>query len=189
MPSIFTAIDNQMKAWSTGKRAEELCAALPPGRVAYAGNWVESRPVAPRDGGPSVYVRGPFDTVLAFDDGTFAVVDFKTSHQKPENVAKYARQLHAYAHALETPADGKLALSPVSRLGLLVYEPSSFDAAATGEARLDGSLQWVEIPLDMRRFHEFLGEVVDVLRAPEPPAAAAGCVWCAFREATRQHVF
>lgn len=189
MPSIFTAIDGQMKTWSTGKSTQELCDELPPGRVAYAGNWVESRPGTPREGGPSVYVRGPFDTVLRFDDGTYAVADFKTSKQKPENVLKYGRQLHAYAHALENPAPRKLGLSPVKRLGLLVYEPTAFDSSPSGQARLDGSLKWMEIPLEMHAFHDFLGEVVDVLSAAEVPPAADGCSWCEFRTATRQHAF
>ena len=187
MPSIFTAIDGQMKTWSTGKSTQELCDDLPPGRVAYAGNWVESRPVTPRDASLSVYVRGPFDTVLQFDDGSYAVADFKTSKQKPENVEKYGRQLHAYAHALENPATGKLGLSPVRRLGLLVYEPTAFDATPSGVARLDGSLKWMEIPLDMHGFHEFLGEVVDVLSMATAPDPAPGCSWCAFRASTRQH--
>ena len=35
----------------------------------------------------------------------------------------YSRQLHAYAYTLEHPAPDKLALSPVTELGLLYFYP------------------------------------------------------------------
>lgn len=187
MPSIFTAIDLQMKNFFEGKRTEEF--GLPPGRIAYSGKWVESRPIGLPNREVRVHVRGPFDTVLAFDDGTHAVVDFKTSHQKPDNVTKYARQLHAYAYALEHPAPGKFALSKVKRLGLLVYEPKKFQAWPSSRAVLNGTLQWQEILLDMPGFLSFLGEVAEIIEAPEPPAASAACGWCAFRQSVRRHDF
>jgi PD-(D/E)XK nuclease superfamily len=187
MPSIFTAIDLQMKAFFEGRRTEEF--GLPPGRIAYSGKWVESAPIALPGRKGRVHVRGPFDTILAFDDGTHAVVDFKTSHQKPENVVKYARQLHAYAYALEHPAPGKFALSPVTRLGLLVYEPQRFQAWPSTRAVLNGTLQWQEIPLDMDGFLAFLSGVSEVLEAHEPPRASPECAWCHFRDAVRQLSF
>jgi len=57
--------------------------------------------------------------VLAFDDGCYSVMDFKTSTPSRQHVAFYWRQLSAYAYALEHPAAGALQLSPVSKLGLL----------------------------------------------------------------------
>lgn len=189
MPSIFTAIDGRMKTFYEGRRTEQISALLPPGRVAHSGRWVESEPLALPGRATKVHVRGPFDTVLAFDDGSYAVVDFKTSHQKPDNVAKYARQLHAYAYALEHPAEGALGLSPVRRLGLLVFEPAGYDALPDSEATLAGRVQWVEIEKDEAAFLAFLAEVAAVLESPEPPEAAEDCKWCAFRAATRAHPY
>jgi ATP-dependent exoDNAse (exonuclease V) beta subunit len=88
----------------------------------FSEHWVESRPLAVPGQASSCFVRGKFDTVVRFDDGGFGVVDIKTSAQNSEHIPLYARQLHAYACALEQAAPGRLALSPVRRLGLLVYE-------------------------------------------------------------------
>ena len=84
--------------------------------------------------------------MVRFDNGGFGVVDFKTSARNSEHIPLYARQLHAYACALEQAAPGRLALSPVRRLGLLVYEPNAFEQQTTGAGRLSGTLSWLEIP-------------------------------------------
>lgn len=187
MPGIFTAIDGSMKEFFMGRRTEDVAPMLPPGTFAHAGKWVECAPMRPPGAARGLYVRGPFDTVIAFDDGSHALIDFKTSSQRTENVAKYARQLHAYAYALEHPASERaFALPRVERLGLLVYEPSRFKALG-GAARLGGTLQWIEIAKDERAFLAFLSDVAAVLDAPAPPPAAEDCAWCRFRAATRAH--
>ena len=50
-----------------------------------------------------------------------AVKSFKLF--KEANIKKYSRQLHAYALALEKAAEGKPALSPITKIGLFVVEP------------------------------------------------------------------
>lgn len=189
MPSIFVQIDSAMKGFFMGHRVEEVVPELPPGSFAHSGRWVESRPFQPARGGPGLYVRGPFDTVIAFDDGTHAIIDFKTSSQKAENVAKYARQLHAYAYALENPAPRAFALPRVERMGLLVYEPRGFEMRREGPATLGGSVKWVEIRKDEAAFFRFLDEVAEVLAASGPPTHAETCAWCRFRAQTRTHEF
>lgn len=188
MPSIFSVIDSKMKGFFQGRRTEEVAPMLAPGSFAHFGRWVESAPIRPPGAARMLYVRGPFDTVIAFDDGTHAIIDFKTSSQKSENVAKYARQLQAYAHALENPAHEKaFALPNVRRMGLLVYEPDAFHMAPDGGARLGGSVKWIEIPRDDAAFLAFLGDVSAVLDAPAPPPADPECAWCRHRAATRAH--
>jgi hypothetical protein len=127
--------------------------------------------------------------VIRFDDDTYGVIDFKTSSVKPTSKFLYARQLHAYAYALEHPAERKFALSPVSRLGLLVYEPERMTHEAGSRAQLEGSLKWLEIARDDRAFLKFLGEILDVLNADAPPDSGEGCGWCEYRIASRQTDF
>lgn len=181
-PGIFSKIDGRMKEHFEGQPTSAFGAAIPPGVFAHFGKKVESRTLNPRGEARGCFVRGSFDTVIAFDDGTFGVVDFKTSSPKSATVSLYARQLHAYAWALERPAPGALRLAPVSRLGLLVFEPDLFARHEEGRARLDGSLTWIEIPRDDAAFERFLGDVLQVLALDEPPAPTPACAWCAFRE-------
>jgi hypothetical protein len=68
-------------------------------------------------------LRGSFGLVAALDDGSFAVVDLKTVEPHDNHVPLYSRQLHAYVLALECPAQGRFALTPVTTMGLVAYDP------------------------------------------------------------------
>lgn len=188
MPSIFTAIDGAMKDHFLAQRVEALVPDLAPGHFAYSGKWIESAPL-PSGTAHTMTLRGPFDTVVAFDDGTHAVIDFKTSNPKPANLQKYSRQLHAYAYALEHPERGAFALPRVDRLGLLVYEPRSFSSTPHGMGLLVGGLKWVELPKDEPKFRDFLDQVSVTLAADAPPGASDTCAWCKFRATTRAHSY
>jgi hypothetical protein len=120
-----------------------------------------------------------------FDDQSFGVIDFKTASAKPEHLAIYGRQLHGYAYALENPAPGAFGLSPISRLGLLAFEPNNFENQV-GSASLTGRLSWVEIPRDDQKFFRFLDDVVSLLEQPEPPKASPDCEWCRYRGESRR---
>ena len=83
---------------------------------------------------------------MRLDGGGYALIDLVAAGRRPEDVSIYERQLHAAAYALEHPAPGALALGPVSRLGLLVFEPEKFAREAGGLGALTGGLSWIEAP-------------------------------------------
>ena len=185
MPKVFTLIDSQMKTYFMGKRTEAIAIGMPNGTIDYAGKRVESASILIKTLSTPCFIRGNFDTVVKFDDNSFGVIDFKTSQVKPEHVSNYARQLHAYAYALENPAEGKFGLKPISRLGLLMFEPSLFSSKVDGSASLVGNLTWVELPRDDNAFLDFLADVLLVLDQPAPPDSSPMCQWCKYREASR----
>ena len=186
-PGIFSNIDLLMKRLFAGKNTSEFSPDLPSGKVLFSGKWVESTPIHPAESPLSCYIKGIFDSVLQFDDGSYAVVDFKTSEPNPKHVEFYGRQLRAYAYALEHPAPLKLALSPITRLGLLCVEPIDIDRDEHGRIRYVGDVTWMEVPRDEKGFLNFLGQVMQVLSAPEPPAPAEKCPFCKYREEARAH--
>lgn len=188
MPKIFTVIDLQMKGYYEGKRTASLAPDMPSGTVSYSERWVESRPITLPNGSSTCFLRGKFDTVVKFDDGSYGIVDFKTSQRNADHVPLYSRQLHSYAYALENPASGKLGLQPVSRLGLLVFEPCSYRNGNGQDASLSGSINWLEIPLDREGYLQFIGEVMAVLNRPEPPGGSPSCEWCQYRDISRRTV-
>ncbi len=185
-PKIFNVIDKQMKERFTDKRTETMAPDMPPGVVYKSDEWVQSVPIELPGRSVSFYIRGIFDTTLALDGGGYAVIDFKTSTIGPDNATKYARQLEAYALALERPAPGQLQLAPVKALGLLVYEPTAFDQDGKGSAALHGALVWIGVRRDGEKFLRFLDEVLGVLELPEPPPPAPGCRLCQYRESARR---
>lgn len=162
---------------------------MPPlasGVFEYGEMWLESKRIVVPEHSSTCFISGRLDTVIKFDDETYAVVDFKTSERKEEHIPLYARQLHAYAYALENAAPGKFAVGPITRLGLLVFEPSMFAKCVNGTASLSGDLSWIEIPRDDGGFLGFLAEVLNVLEQPTPPGGASSCEWCSYRDSSRR---
>lgn len=64
---------------------------LPGGEIIHAEEWVESAPLTLPGQNATVTLRGRFDTVVLFDDGSYGVLDYKTSDPKAAHVPLYAR--------------------------------------------------------------------------------------------------
>jgi CRISPR/Cas system-associated exonuclease Cas4 (RecB family) len=118
--------------------------------------------------------------VLSFDDGTYGVTDFKTSKPSEDSARMYSRQLRAYDYALEHPAPGKLALSPVTKLGLLYFYPDNIDQQSIDRLNYGAEIVWVEVEKDEEGFIRFLDEVMGVLELPEAPEYSSKCRWCEY---------
>lgn len=186
LPAVFTKIAALQKEYYSGKRTEECCPDLPPGIVTYGEKWVRSRALQIPGLTNTCYINGRFDVVAQLDDSSFAILDFKTGSPADENVQMYARQLHAYAIALETPAEDALALSPVSKLGLLYLALDRCHHCATGRQILEGELKWVELERNDEAFMSFLREVVALLDGPLPDPEPHVCDWCSYHARTGQ---
>jgi hypothetical protein len=186
-PSIFGSIDRLMKAHFAGRPASEINPSLPSGHVSVSEQWIESVPVMLPGHSLSCFLRGKLDALISFDDGSYGVVDFKTSEPKAEQIPFYSRQLHAYAYALEHPTPGKLGLSPISRLGLLVEAPHATLHATTSEISFHFASTWLEVPFAEAGFIQFLDKVLALLELPEPPPASVKCTYCQYRQHAREH--
>ena len=174
-PKVFGRIDRAMKDFYLGEEAEVVVPGTLPGVIGRANQWVKSGPIALPGCSAACCIRGRVDVLVDCDDGTTGVVDFKTSEPGTDHLEKYARQLHAYAWALERPAAGT-ALT-VSTLGLLCFEPTAFLGVGAAGA-LTGDVVWIPVERDDAAFSAFLSDVGSVLEAPEPPAPAPNCAWC-----------
>jgi len=186
MPGIFSVIDSEMKRCFSGKRLETFVTGVPSGVVMDKTDWVQSKPISFPDKDSTCFIKGKFDTVVKFDDGSYGVIDFKTSAIKPEYVSLYGWQLHAYAYALENPAPGHLLLAPISRLGLIVYEPGVFLSDKIDSAMLRGKLSWLEITREDKAFLEFIREIISVLEQSVAPGGSPSCEWCNYRDTSKR---
>lgn len=180
LPSIFSQIASLLKNHYAGKHTSELHIALPPGIVSYGEKTVRSRIIQLPNHKDTCYISGRFDIVVSFEDGTYGVIDFKTGNPSSESANLYSRQLHAYAYALEHPALGKLSLSPVTKLGLLYFYPSSVNQQSIDRLFYEAEITWIEIEKDEQGFLEFIDEVLDVLELPEAPECSSTCQWCGY---------
>lgn len=186
-PSIFGAIDRLMKAHFAGHPASEIDPSLPGGIISVSEKWIQSVPILIPGHTLTCFIRGKVDAMISFTDGTYGVVDFKTSEPKPSQIPFYSRQLHAYAYALEHPAPDKLGLSPISRLGLLVEAPHATLNATTEEINFHFASTWLEIPYLEAGFLAFIDKVLSLLEMPEPPFPSENCEYCHYRQHAREH--
>lgn len=186
-PSIFGAIDRLMKAQFAGRPASDLDPSLPPGIVTVTEQWLESLPILLPNHSLSCFIRGRLDAILDFSDGSYGVVDFKTSAPAPAQIPFYSRQLHAYAYALEHPAPGRVSRSPISLLGLYVETPHATLASATSEISFHFRSTWMNVPYMESGFISFLDQVLSLLERPTPPPAGENCEYCQYRQHAREH--
>ena len=180
LPSIFSKIAGLLKDHYDGKPNSELHPDLPSGIVSLGEKYVRSDIIQLPNHTDICYINGRFDIVLSFDDGSYGVIDFKTSKPSSESSSLYSRQLHAYAYALEHPAPGKLSLSPVTKLGLLYFYPDNVNQQSIERLNYGAEIVWVEVEKDERGFLGFIDEVLDVLELPKPPECSPNCQWCKY---------
>ena len=144
-PTIFSTIDLSIKPISRD-HCNVICGLNHKFRIESKGKWVRSSPLSSSDGGLPLVINGFYDSVLTLRDGSRAICDFKTSPVKPDLVSRDARQLHGYAWALERPQSGLP--QRIHRLGLGVFNPTTFYLKGRKSASLSGKFKWVEIPRD-----------------------------------------
>jgi hypothetical protein len=181
LPSIFSKMAGLLKSYYDGKRTRKLHADLPPGTVIYGEKYVKSKIIQLPDHKDTCFISGRFDIVVRFDDGTYGVIDFKIGKPNEDYTNLYSRQLQAYTYALEHAAqDAKLILSPITRIGLLYFYPSSVSQKSSDMLSFDSEIHWIEMKKDERGFLKFIGKVLNVLESPTPPKHSPGCQWCEY---------
>ena len=185
-PGMFGKMANMTSTFYMEKPSSEISPALPAGVIRYREGWVKSTPITIPGFQSQCYIRGRFDAIIAFDDGSYGIIDFKTSEARDEQAAFYSRQLSAYAYALENPAPGALSLSPITHLGLFIVSPERFERKPDNDIVFVNQTTWVDIPRDDAAFLALLGEVLAILEAPTPPAPAETCALCKYRKEMKE---
>ncbi|GJQ14585.1 hypothetical protein GpartN1_g6376.t1 [Galdieria partita] len=197
-PSVFGAIDQQMKQFFSGRRTEEFWQDFPNCGGSFAtlprssAIWIESRPLKIAKYDAWILLRGKIDSYLQMDDGTIGLVDFKTSQIGNHLAPIYSRQLHAYAWSLENPLHNETTghlLGTVSNMGLITFRPQSFQVDTSSmlphqalEASFGGRLEYLPVPREDDRFLDFLQQVVGLLKQEEAPLIdyQTSCPFCQY---------
>jgi hypothetical protein len=182
-PAIFGSMGDLTSGFYHNKPASVLSESLPTGVLKYREGWAKSSPISFDGISSQCMIRGRFDAVAAFEDGSYGVIDYKTSNATYEKAAFYSRQLSAYAWALEHPAPRALSLSPVTQLGLFIISPRRYEPVNEGEMAFISKTTWLDVPRDDEGFLNFLRKVMVVLDADEPPTPSETCPLCTYRQA------
>lgn len=161
----------------TGKSATELHPSIPSGKVLDRGGWVKSQPIS-YNGNPSPYaIRGKYDLLMQFDDGSYGIIDCKFQGRDNDKSNFYSPQLESYAFALENPAQGEP--KKVSVLGLLVWSPQKALGTPDSGFTLGLSNSWYPITRNPLGLQERLADFIEVISGPTPTRASS-CELCKF---------
>ena len=150
-PSVFNTIDLKMKDAFDKKPIDKIVHDSPIGVISHDEIYVKSKFF--KLGNYKVGFKGKLDCLLDHGDGTYSVVDYKTTHFSDKLKDIYYLQLMAYAYCLENPETGEP--KTIRNLGLIVFEPSSFHYTFKNGS-LKGGLHWVTIPYDKDKFKKWL---------------------------------
>jgi hypothetical protein len=181
-PGMFGKMGDLTSNYYLDKPSSEISPDLPVGTVTLREKWVKSAPISFPDTSSQCTIRGRFDAIMTFEDGSFGIIDYKTSDASDEKAAFYSRQLSAYAYALENPAPGALSLSPITHLGLFIITPERYEKMTGREAGFVTRTTWMNIPRDDVTFLALLNEIVTLLDSPTPPDPAEDCGLCNYRK-------
>lgn len=186
-PGIFSSIDSYSKKIQD---AHYLRAAASLPWFAQAGldgeplkepHWRSFNVVDEANG---IILTGMPDAVLALPDGSFVIIDYKTSKftkGQDSLMPMYRVQLNAYAYIGE-----RLDLNPVSRLILAYYEPQTDVDETTIESLLHPGGFWmgftphlVEIPVETHSIDALVKKARTLYDRATPPERGEGCADCA----------
>ena len=155
--------------------------SLPTGEISQWGETVESVPLVV-DGVESRWrIKGKYDVIVAFTNGTFALIDCKvtTSEMAEDKVDLYWPQLEAYAFALENPLNGSGIT--VSETGLLMWRVVGAETDLTQKFEFTCDKDYLSAGREPRKFEKFIADVILMLDG-DIPDSGEKCTMCKFVE-------
>ena len=182
-PGIFSKFDSMHKNFSENMHTSEISPEIPPGvfENTLSGKTLISQTI---DFGNDVtcYIYGKGDAFIRLDDGTHAVVDFKTTKISADKIDSYKTQLNAYSYALEHNTLGKPGLSPITKLGIICFEPENMTRNNNDERfAINHSVQFFEIEKNEEEFLNYIRQIAECLSG-EMPDPNPNCKFCNYRK-------
>lgn len=185
-PSFFPLV-GELSALQEGHFAsatsKDLHPNIPEGKVVGKGGWVKSIPI-PVNGNSSPFaIRGKYDLLMEFSDGTYGVIDCKFQGKDNDKSEFYSPQLEAYAFSLENPASD--APKKVSVLGLLVWSPKKPVGNPSDGFNLELNSSWFPIKRNPDALNNRLTEFIAMVSGPTP-VRDGSCENCKFISERRE---
>ena len=124
----------------------------PEGRAIGRGGWVVSKPIEVNGEATPFAIRGKYDLLMEFPDGTHGIVDCKFQARDNDKSGFYSAQLEAYAFALEHPAKGEP--KTISHIGLLVWSPVKIRGNSSGNFGMELKCSWFPAKRDPKALQD-----------------------------------
>lgn len=155
--------------------------SLPAGEITQWSETVESVPLKVGKVESKWRIKGKYDVLVAFKDGTHALIDCKvtTSEMADDKVELYWPQLEAYSFALENPLTG--GGITVCETGLLMWRVVGADIDLSKEYAFTCDKDYLSAGREPKKFQQFIEKVIVMLDGVMPESGEK-CTTCKFVE-------
>ena len=185
-PPVFSNFDIVQQNYFKNLNTNALSSKLPSGRIMLKddlpGRVVSE--VLQDSKGRSYIIGGRPDIVIQFDDGSYGIIDFKTTQLNADKAENYKFQLEAYAQIFSHPGSIKKGptpkLDPISHIGILQFFPSEIFAHQEDSCHLNFAMSYVPLKRNIDEFYERIEHVLDILSLENPPDFNQDCKDCLF---------
>lgn len=176
---------NMQEQYFAKKTTADIAPVLPEGKVADLGGWVKSSFINV-NGSPTKYaIRGKYDLLIEFADGTYGIIDCKFQAKDSDKTDLYQPQLEAYAFALENPTSGEV--KKVSLMGLLVWSLLEPAGDVTKGFGLKLKHTWRPITRNPEALTTRLTDFITVVSG-QMPVAKDNCEMCNYLTSRKEFI-
>jgi PD-(D/E)XK nuclease superfamily len=154
---------------------------LLPGKISRYGEPVESMPIRVNGEETNWRIKGKYDLVVEYENGTVGLIDCKvtTGEMDDGKVSHYLPQLEAYCYALENPMTGQQ--EKVAHSGLMMWKIDNATQDEEDNNYFTTESAFLMVPRDPDGFQEFISGVIEVLEGPIPESGQK-CNNCSYFE-------
>ena len=182
-PGVFSTLDVNQKKYFNPLGTKAISEDLPEGEVdqIIADKFITSKVLKDLEG-RSFQLGGKADLILKFHNGSYGVIDNKTTKIR-ENQDYYFYQLESYAAILEQPdnntaekffeANGVDCYFPVTHMGLSMFEPTEIVDHSYQTVTQLFARKWQSVERNPKKLLEKITSMMDIITAPECPDASA----------------
>jgi hypothetical protein len=176
MPTVGELADMQEK-YFIGATTADMHPDMPAGKVFDHGGWVLSKPIQVNGVDSHLAIRGKYDLLLEFPDGTYGIVDCKMQARASDKSGFYSPQLEAYAYALENPAKGEA--KKISSLGIYSWSLDKAWGNVNAGFGYRVNFAWYPVERNPIALQTRLEEFITVVNGDIPPSKPS-CDQCKY---------
>ena len=180
MPTVAELAESQ-ESYFMNKSAPLSTSAMhpdiPEGKIVDHGGWVLSQPIQIDGKDSHLSIRGKYDLLVEFPDGTYGIIDCKMQARTSDKSGFYSPQLEAYAYALENPAKGEP--KKISMIGIYSWSvPQAWGNVNAGFGYRVNS-NWYPAERNPHALQDRFNEFITMINGECPPSKD-GCDHCKY---------
>ena len=187
-PKIFNDIDLAIKKFYDGKKSTLIVPEMPTCEFLAYSVKIKSNTIVLPENKLVYHIEGECDAIVRWEDGSFGVIDYKTSSEESKTFSYYRDQMGAYSYGILHPADSgvEFALNypeildcGVTTNGLIVFTPKDYAYnKESQQASFNGTLKWVPSEYSEEKFLKKIKKIDQFVSEKVPPPSGWWCSFC-----------